>query len=150
MNTYKDNRGLWTMIAGFWLLVMFTVGVACANFSWPTLSTSTPNEDMLISETTRFAGLMHVNVRGKITDELLPNQLEAQLNSGETPTAWYNAGVAYYYRPRVKYLSIEVEPGKETCTNIAAHEVCHAKNPFHNLAHWECMAKWATPTYPHP
>ncbi len=85
-----------------------------------------------------------VQVVGKITDD------RSKYQTGN-PLGWYQAGVAWYYRPLIEsQVSLAPEPGKETAANIAAHEVCHAKNPHHDLAHWSCMNKWAVPTYPRP
>lgn len=104
-------------------------------------------EIMLLSETARFASLMNVKVRGEIVERY------PWASSGQPiPTAWYEGGVAYYYRSMVKLnVSIEVAPGKETATNVAAHEVCHAKTGSpHDRLHWDCMNTYAFPTYPKP
>jgi len=99
----------------------------------------------LVDHTAAAAAQQQVKVRGEITDKMYPGL--AKVN----PTAWYDAGVAYYYRPNVaRYVSLVPEPGKETALNIATHEVCHAKHRAHDCAHWLCMDKWATPTYPEP
>lgn len=113
---------------------------ACGS-QWDPVSATGVNELHILAETSRFAGLMGVKVRGEITDT-------PYLYGGQVATGWYQGGVAYYYRPHVEKLNNN--GFAETTTNVACHEVCHAKNPHHDLAHWECMNKWAVPTYPRP
>ncbi len=114
---------------------------SCAG--WDVVSPSDEKEALAIRETSRFADLMGVKVHGEITDTLY-------LVGDKYSTAWYEKGVVFWYRPGITTLEVEKTAGKETISNVAAHEVCHAKYPKHDLAHWECMAKWATPTYPRP
>jgi len=134
-------------ITGF-LLVLALAG---CGFHWSVVGPADEKEYLLISETARYAGLVGVRVTGEIVDKLSPAQADAQLKTGVTPAGWYDQGVAYYYRPQIREnMSIELEAGKETVSNVAAHEVCHAISYKHDLAHWNCMNKWATPTYSRP
>ena len=129
----------------FGLLVVTLCSNCTTATLWPTLSTATEVEDMLIAETARFASLQGVSVRGEITDKWAPGQAASQ------PAGWYVGGVAYYHRGTVaKWVTIERTAGHETAANVANHEVCHSKNPHHDLAHWSCMSRWAEPTYPRP
>lgn len=118
---------------------------ACGGLNLPTSPASTPEEEMLLSETTRLAGMLFVKVRGEITDACYETP-------GGQALGWLSNGVAYYNRALVaQYVSISPEAGKETATNIAAHEVCHTQTPGHNLLHWNCsLSLGATPTYPRP
>lgn len=122
--------------------------IGCSGSGYTTVEPSSLVEDMLISETSRHAATLKVNVRGEITDHL-PSSQVPKPGQG-TPSGWYDGGVAYYYRPMLHVVSIEVEAGKETATNVSAHEVCHAKHPHHDLQHWLCSDDLATPTYPKP
>jgi hypothetical protein len=127
-----------------WCLALSACGIKLL-----TLSSSGEVEAKLISETARFAGMQQVSVRGVITDA----QYTGTYPNGDKweATGWYSAGVAYYNRAMVaKTVSIEPEAYKETATNVACHEVCHYLWPSHNMAHWQCMNKWAQPTYPIP
>jgi hypothetical protein len=129
-------------------LVLALGGLAACSFRYEPTAAGDPVEEMLLAETARFAGQLGLKVRGEITDTIS----KAQQTSGiPDPTAWYSGGVAWYYRPRVREtVSLEPEPGHETATNVAAHEVCHAVSRFHDLEHWTCQAEIATPTYPKP
>jgi len=129
------------------LVALFTAG---CGFQWEPLSPSNTIEDLLISETARYAGMMGVKVHGEMTDDLTKGQ------KLQEPLAFYDSGIAWYYRPLVQQ-HVTIENGNDcpsgTClraTDVAAHEVCHAKHPLHDLAHWECSNKWAVPTYPRP
>jgi len=141
-------------IRGFWLLVVAAVVAVllpgCSKAAqWSPVDPSSDVEGVLISETARFAGLHGVKVRGEITEKLSP----AQAASGQNPTGWYEAGVAYYYRPMIaKYVTVEPTAGHETATNVAHHEVCHAvTGRAHDLAHWKCNGTFgSTATYPAP
>ncbi len=120
---------------------------AC-NFQYEPTGASSLVEEALLAETALAAGLQSVRVRGEITDTISPAQ---KVPGQPDPTAWYSGGVAWYYRPQVaRNVSIAREPGRETARNVATHEVCHATHPHHNLSHWQCMARWAEPTYPKP
>lgn len=102
-------------------------------------------EMALVDHTARFADQLGVRVKGVITDKMHAGL--AQSN----PTAWYDAGIAYYYRPNVeRYVRLVPTPGCETAVNVAAHEVCHAKYRAHDLAHWTCNNTLAQATYPRP
>ena len=128
-----------------YLLPLVLLLTACHPYG--VTSPSGEKEALLLSETDRFATLMGVKVRGEISDR----QPQSFISAGVTAAGWYEGGVAYYYRPEIeRHMSIEPEAGKETCTNVAAHETCHALHRNHDLAHWSCMNQWATPTYPHP
>jgi len=133
------------LITIFAIILSILLGGCSTASTWPTLATATDVEDMLIVETAHFASLQGVKVRGEITDKWAAGQAASQ------PAGWYVGGVAYYHRGMVaKWVTIERAAGHETATNVACHEVCHAKNPHHDLPHWECMSKWAEPTYPRP
>lgn len=130
-----------------YLLPILLVLTECS-FRYEATSPSDPIEEALLSETAWAAGAMGVEVHGEITDTISPAQ---RVVGQSDPVAWYAAGVAWYYRPQVqRYVSLTPEPYKETAKNIAVHEVCHALHRNHDLAHWECMNKWASPTYPYP
>lgn len=126
-------------------VVPVLVSLGC-NFEYSFVEPSGIVEEMLISETARFAGILGVQVRGEITDKLAPNQISAVV----TPLSWYDEGIAYYYRPMLHRVSLTPEAGKETATNIAAHEVCHSKHFLHDISHWLCSDDLATPTYARP
>lgn len=120
--------------------------VGCFRYE-PTVATNVL-EEALLSETARAAGAMGVRVHGEITDTISSAQRVA---GRPDPTGWYQAGVAWYYRPRIEpTVSIDPAPGKETARNIAAHEVAHAKHRNHDCAHWCLCNKFAVPTYPSP
>jgi hypothetical protein len=130
------------------------VGFACSlllvgcGFRYEPTGASGAVEEALLSYTAKHAGELSLRVRGEITDTIAENQKKA----GQVdPTGWYSAGVAWYYRTRVREtVSLEPEPGHETADNVAAHEVCRAVSSFHDLIHWQCSAKIAVPTYPRP
>lgn len=129
------------------LLVAATLATGCSFRYEPTASSSVV-EATLLSETARAAGALGVRVHGEITDTISKAQ---QVAGQEDPTGWYSGGVAWYYRPQVaRFVSIEPEGGHETARNVAGHEVCHAISSFHDVTHWECMARVAAPTYPRP
>lgn len=97
----------------------------------PTASSDDPRERHVLSETSRFARLLDLNVEGRLTDEVY----SCTADNG-TPTiaaGWYSRGVAWYYRP---YLLTKDEPYG---TDLAAHEVCHAVEPSHNARHEACI-----------
>lgn len=98
--------------------------------AWSPVSPSSGPEEFILSETTRFASKLNVRVRGELTDTVY----SVVVNGVPTPAAgWYDRGVAYYYRP---YISRQPN---EMCSAIAAHEVCHAKEYFHNEKHSQCV-----------
>lgn len=101
------------------------------------------NEILVVEETARFASQLGVNVRGVITDHLYDT-------GNGIATGWYSRGVAYYYRPLLSNLRPDIADGPEHVTNVAAHEVCHARHGHHDLAHWECSNRLAVATYPRP
>jgi len=124
------------------------LGGGCG-FKYEPTAPSDGVEEMLLSETLRIASAASVKVRGEMTETIASGQV---VMGQEAPTAWYSAGVAWFYRPQVKrFVSIEPEPGHETATNVAGHEVCHAvTGPMHGRRHWQCMSRYAGPTYPEP
>lgn len=127
-------------------LTLSLLTLSCSH-PYPTATSDTFSEvEMaLVDFTAKASAQQGVKVRGEITEKMYPAL--AQSN----PTAWYQSGVAYYYRPNVKrYVSLSPEPGKETAWAVATHEVCHATHYAHDCAHWVCMVKFATPTYPEP
>lgn len=129
-------------------LIPFIVLLAGCGFKYEPTASTNVLEDALLSETARAAGALSVRVHGEITDTIS----NGQIKQGQVaPTGWYQAGVAWYYRPRIEpTVSIDPTPGKETARNIAGHEVCHAISFFHDNAHWNCMNSVAAPTYPRP
>lgn len=134
-------------------IIPFIVLLAGCNFRYEPTAANSVLEEALLSETARAAGALNVRVHGEITDTISPAQIEQVNQAGGkgTPTGWYQAGVAWYYRPRIEpTVSIDPTPGKETARNIAGHEVCHAISFFHDTAHWNCMNSVAAPTYPRP
>lgn len=108
------------------------------------------NEAWAISEVARFAKLWNVKVHGEMTDKLYAIKWGSWGCNNEQHMdchgfAWYDQGTVYFYRPDVN------KTNKNDLTNNASHEVCHAvTGPMHDTAHWNCMAKYAQPTYPHP
>jgi hypothetical protein len=116
---------------------------SCGLPTTPTLEVETEVEAKLLSETSRFAQLLYVNVRGEITDREHP---------GGAAAGWLEGGVAYYNRAQVaKWISLLPEAGKEAASNVAAHEVCHTQSRNHDLLHWNCsFSVGAQPTYPRP
>lgn len=132
--------GVLSLIAAAFLIT------SCAH-PYPTEASETYSavEMALVDHTARFAGQLGVKARGEITEKMHPGL--AKVN----PTAWFDGGVAYYYRPNVeRYVRLVPTPGFETAVNIAAHETCHAKYRHHDLAHWTCNNTLAQATYPRP
>lgn len=123
----------WSSVA---LLALSSAG--CGASGWGTVPSDGEKEVVLLRETDRVAAVLHVKVRGEITDKL--SKYQDPLTAG-----FYDGGVAYFYRPVIEqYVSLE------ECPNVAAHEVCHAISRNHDHKHWECMASVASPTYPEP
>lgn len=127
------------------LVVAAFLALAACGGSLPTSPASSPEEEMLLTETSRFAGLLKVNVRGEITTQ-------RYFATGGEALGWLQNGIAYYNRDLVaQWVSILPEAGKETASNIAAHEVCHTQSTGHDLLHWNCSRSiGAVPTYPRP
>lgn len=138
------------IIGVFALIAMCLALTGCGTFAHPTEAeeTFTTVERALVDQTARFAAELGVSVRGKITSRLHPTYV----NANAVAVAWYERGVAYYYRPSVaRHVSLVPEPGKETVASIASHEVCHALYPHHEWQHWECNTKLSgQATYPRP
>lgn len=133
------------IIAALALVGALVVG---CSFKYQPTGASSEVEGVLLKETARSAGALSVNVHGEITETISKGQ---QAPGQNDPVGWYQAGVAWYYRPQVaRYVSLEPEAGHETARNVAGHEVCHAVSFFHDLKHWECMNGVAAPTYPRP
>lgn len=131
-------------------LAAFMATLTGCGVSIPTSPAESPMEQHLVSETSRLAGLQRVEVVGVITEKhySIPyGQQGCTAKVGCEALGWYEAGTAYYNRAMVQQHLGENFP---LGTDVAAHEVCHAKNPHHDLAHWECSSKWANPTYPRP
>lgn len=115
------------MMKRFSLALLFMVGCGGA---WSPVSPSSGPEEFILGETTRFATKLRVKVRGELTDTVY----SVMYNGVPTPAAgWYDRGVAYYYRPYI------AKQTNETCSAIAAHEVCHAVEYFHNEKHEACI-----------
>ena len=141
-------RGLVVFCLLTLLAFVIAVLLGACGFAYEPTSATTAVELMLLSETARHAATLGAKVRGEITETISTGQIPCV---GPWPTGWYQAGVAWYYRPMVgKYVSIEPEAGHETATNVSAHECCHVVSPFHDVVHWRCSASIATPTYPYP
>lgn len=134
-------------------LIPFVLLFAGCGFRYEPTSANGVVEETLLAETARAAGVLNVRVHGEITDTISKGRVEQANQAGGAglPTGWYQAGVAWYYRPRVAVtVSIDPTPGRETARNVAGHEVCHAISYFHDLTHWNCMNSVAAPTYPRP
>jgi hypothetical protein len=122
--------------------------VGCEVVRAPTVPTSgTPQEELVLRETARFAGVLAVKARGELTELVyrLPagsfgcpqDRAEGCLASG-----WWDPPVAYYYRPHVVTWDLAL------VTDVAAHETCHAIERGHNPLHLACCSKLgARPTY---
>ena len=131
-----------------WTLVILLTALCGCGAVAPTVDPATELEMLLIAETSRFAGMMGVQVRGEITDQ---HYTGIGPSGPWEATGWYQAGVAYYNRGMVaKTVSIDVEPYKETASNVACHEVAHALEPQHDIKHWTLMSRYCVPTYPRP
>lgn len=130
------------------------VSVGCGASS-ALVSPTSDVESALVAYTGEFAARLGLKVRGEITDQHYPGSLEA--------VGWYQAGVAYYYRPLVsEQVTLEdgvcpAAPACELASGVAAHEVCHAEQehrsrPYaHDAFLWCCMKKLGTrPTFPYP
>jgi hypothetical protein len=104
---------------------------------------SSPQGDFVLAETSRFATLLHVKVKGELTEkkyevtgDLCPPG-KVCLASG-----WYVGGTAFYYQPHIITYEFPL------LTDIAAHETCHAIEPGHNALHKACIRSvGANPTY---
>ena len=144
-------------IRTFWLIVLAAIFAVLlpgcgTNFEYKTTGPSSEIESALLSYTDLYAGRLGVKVTGKISENR-PSSLE-----GVGALGWYEAGVAYYYRPAVAVqVSLAGEPcpdpdGRcELASGIAAHEVCHHDWRDHDMHHWCCMVKLGVrPTYPPP
>lgn len=105
---------------------------ACQAGSPTGVQPENPLEVHIIAENNRFANLLHVNVKGVLTDEIynVPSSDGKEI----VPAAgWYKNGTAYYWRPFV------VKQTLDYGTRLAAHEVCHAKEKEHNAVHAACV-----------
>lgn len=141
------------------LLIAWTIGVfaliaacaSCTEKSWAPTEPSTVNEVIVLAETERFSRLIGVHVAGHMTND-------PYIVGHQYATGWYvgqhgrdAVGDAYYYVPAIRDLRPSVSDAPESVVNVAAHECCHAlTGPGHDLAHWDCMETYATPTYPRP
>lgn len=145
----RDVMTAWT-IGMLSLIAAALLATGCCGAPYPTEAGEdfTEVEMALVDHTARFAAQLGVNVRGVVTSEMHPSFVQAKVNA----TAWYESGVAYYYRPAVaEHVRLVPTPGCETATNIAAHEVAHAIFRAHDINHWCCTRNMgATPTYPSP
>jgi hypothetical protein len=54
--------------------------------------------------------------------------------TGAYAAGWYNRGKAYFYQPWV-----QSQDDFTKLSYVAAHEVCHAREYFHNPKHEECI-----------
>lgn len=96
------------------------------------LAPTTPQEEHVLAETARFAEKLGKNVVGVLTDEVYsPGTWEN--GTPQIAAGWYNAGKAYYYRPYLNTKDLAYG------TQLAAHEVCHAKEWHHGPAHEACV-----------
>ena len=135
-----------TMREAWSVLLAASLSSACGA-AWSPTRAESPNELHVVAETARMAGLHQVKVKGVVTDDayLVPyGQYGCDIKEGCTAFGWYNAGKAYFYRPKVNQTTLD------DLTNAASHEVCHAKHRQHDMNHWLCMGKYASPTYPAP
>lgn len=110
-------------------------------------STGTAEEEHVLAETARFAGALSVKVHGELTDSkyTMPAGIGGcpkDSYSGCLASGWFDAGVAYYYRPHILTYSLGL------LTDVAAHETCHAIERGHNFLHQTCIRSvGAIPTY---
>lgn len=122
--------------------------VGCGGYDRGLVGPSDEVEGLLLAETARHSATLGVKVEGQIVTS-------CPYTDGRL--GWYEAGRAYYYRPLVESQVVVARgdrcpdyPRCEAATNIAAHEVCHAKYRAHDLAHWTCNNTLASATYPRP
>lgn len=127
---------------------MLLFALAGCGFEYSPTRATDEVEAKLVSETAKFAGILGVQVQGKITESITDEQRQAL--TADTGWSWYDKGTAWYYRPGLNHVSLEPEEGKITASQLAAHETCHALANNHSLLHWQCSAKLSTPTYPRP
>lgn len=128
------------------LLVM----VACGKQqSFPTSQAATEPEMFIVSEVARFSEMLGVHVVGSITDKRQTFGCDGSTNPDCHSFGFYDGGqgagakgTAYFYGP-----DVNDERYRPFLTDAAAHEVCHTQSFAHDLRHWCCMAKYATPTY---
>lgn len=133
------------------LIALCLVFVGCAEAQWAPTEPGTANEVIILAETERFSRLYGVHVTGHVTNDVY-------IVGHQYATGWYVGqtgkgaiGDAYYYIPAIRGLRPTVSYAPESVINVAAHEVCHAvTGPSHDLPHWDCMDRHATPTYPMP
>jgi hypothetical protein len=133
------------------LIALALVFVGCADAQWAPVEPTTVNESIVLAETERFSRLLGVHVTGHVTNSayIIGHQYAAGWYVGQNGKG--AVGDAYYYIPTMRTLRPAVTDGPESVVNVASHEVCHAvTGPDHNLSHWECMGRFATPTYPRP
>lgn len=135
-------------------VIVTTAMLSGCGFRYEPTAASGEVEGACLVETKRASDALSTKVRGEITDKISPAQVPDVNSKVGPPVAWYDSGVAWYYRPQVaKYVSIDPEAGKVTARDIAGHEVCHntrVGSLSHDVTHWECMNRVATPTYPRP
>jgi len=120
------------MKRGFAVLsLLLTIG--CGSVYDPFTDAITPQEVHVLSETTRFAQMLHVKVTGALSDYVYSFPCSNDPRQMCIAAGWYDRGVAYYYRPYINR--------KDTSygSYVAAHEVCHAKEFIHGVAHDECV-----------
>ena len=143
----RDVLTAWVIgLAAIVALLLVTIG--CGTLNRGLVDPDDEIEALLVSETARHAATLGVRVEG---------QLVSTCPYTEGRLGWYEGGIAYYYRPLVEKQVVVARgdrcpdyPRCEAATNIAAHEVCHAKYRAHDLAHWTCNNTLAQATYPRP
>lgn len=118
---------------------------ACAGL--PTVDPVGENEAFVVAEAARYAGELGLRVRGEITTEtrwFKPGEAGCPSSPpiGCYAAGYYDAGVAYFYRPWV------ARQERPALSEVACHEVCHAAPGAYlgHTAEWRaCMARggWA-------
>ncbi len=124
--------------------------VACGKQeSFPTSSTSTDPEIFIVSEVSRYSAILGVNVTGEITYQRQTYGCDGSNNPDCHSFGFYNGGqgagakgTAYFYGP-----DVNDERYAYVLSDAAAHEVCHTQSRLHDITHWCCSSKIATPTY---
>lgn len=113
----------------------------------PTVEPVDGREAFVIAETARYAGMLGLRVRGKITDRTqwyAPGEAGCPSSPpiGCYAAGYYSAGVAYFYRPWVG------RQERAALSQVACHEVCHAAPGAYlgHTAEWRaCMARGGFP-----
>jgi hypothetical protein len=117
-------------------ILVVALALGCSAWS-PVSSSGTPQEELVLSETLRFAMVLGVKVHGELTDSIYWVKEYNPYYVGEPTYAagWYQNGVCYYYRPWVVRQEVSV------MSSLAAHEVCHSQSLNHDQQHSQCVER---------